>query len=93
MLRYPLGSPITRSPMMLCWISLVPPAMVSARDASIRYDHLPLSSANGDLNSIWLYGPSNSIANLFIRKLSSLTASFSTEPSGPGGKPLSRRVI
>ena len=78
--------------MMLCWISLVPPAIVSARDASIRYDHLPLSIACGAWNSIWLYGPSISIANLFMRKLSSLVHSLSSEPSGPGGKPLSRRV-
>ena len=47
----PFGSFSTRSPMMLCCTSLVPPAIVSALDDSIRYAQMPLSNAKGALNS------------------------------------------
>lgn len=40
--------------MMLCWIWLVPAAMVPPRTASIFISHLPFSIANGPFGSIWL---------------------------------------
>src|SRR5438094_299823 len=88
----PRGSPSTRSPMMLRWISLVPAEIVYCRAASTRLNQ---RGASGTVGEVWFTRtcrPRSSPAASAMRTPSSEPLSFSTDPSGPGGSPRSWRV-
>ena len=75
---------------MFFWISEVPPPMVSRRYHSAALGQRPPSTVWAEPCVSWAYGPSNSVANMASRTLSSEPASLLTDPSGPGGAPLRR---
>ena len=79
--------------MMPRWISDVPPAMAKRRAKTVWNAQRPPSGARDAPRQSWPRGPRRLPAVSAIRTYASLKASFSTEPSGPGGSPRSRRVI
>ena len=80
-----LGRPRTRSPMMLRWISLVPPAMPSI--GANRYAAAGSPPATSCSSHARLPAPAIAMPRLAACLPRTVAASLATEPSGPGARP------
>src|SRR5262245_17498488 len=90
--RGSLGRSSRRSPMMLRWISLVPPWIELARDASIWWIHRPWSTACSSSGPSSASGPSTATAVSANRWLMPAQNSFTRLDSAPTSSPRSSRV-
>src|SRR3989304_728503 len=79
-----------RSPTMFFWISVAPPAIPKRSAKRAWKAQRPPSGAPGAPRHSCCAGPRIWVAASAIFLYVSVNASFSTEPSGPGGSPRSR---
>src|SRR5262249_57408174 len=89
--RHDLGSPSIRSPMIVRWTSLVPPAIDAAFDHSHCRCQKPPPGVSLAPHHSGALSPTTSSARADSACVMSLHASFVILDSGPGSTPLESR--